>query len=164
MSPVAWAAASVWQELQPALMNIFRPAAVEDPEPPPVLVLEVLAEVLGSVEVAVAPADVAADDVTPDELVAVEPPPPPDDEPQAAAELAAPIASIVAATRRRAGRGHDLIRRDPTRRPPPMAQSAPASRRVFSTAISRISCSLNPASRKRSAISARPSSTGGLNT
>ena len=53
----------------------------------------------------------------------------------------------------------------PARVEPPTAAgtaAGPATRRVFATAIVRTSSSLNPASRKRSAMSARPSSTGGL--
>src|SRR6185436_3588092 len=42
--------------------------------------------------------------------------------------------------------------------------TAPARRRVFSTAMVRTSSSVKPAARKRSAMRARPSSTGGLKT
>src|SRR5262249_47026440 len=52
-----------------------------------------------------------------------------------------------------AGSGHGLLIRT----------SAPATRRLFVPAMTRTSSSLNPASSSVSAISARPSSTGGLN-
>ena len=44
----------------------------------------------------------------------------------------------------------------------PPTGSTPATRRVFATAIVRISSSVKPSARNASAISARPSSTGGF--